>query len=346
MDWKSNFTILQLTDIHWSTGSNIAGEDTGSMKYITKVINEAKSHAGGSIDLIEVTGDTFMLSTPQAVKKFIEFMESFEIPYAMTWGNHDREGKYNPNWLSKQFLNAAHCVYIEVDNDDVHERCNYVINLKDTNNKVKWQIFHLDSGASYREGATDLGLTYDYIREDQINWLKAEHDKAKTDSNSSNIPSICYYHIAQTDYDTLFNDLLAGGSKVTKSKFFKLEGFAASDYATSMNDCFKANNVVASFIGHAHANDWTCTNTDGIIYGLGVKTGTELYYYPASFGMGKDSKGIGCYGNISSTYTEEFQVVGASLVTLQSTYASSLKLEHLYLNEVEGANDLIIWETY
>jgi len=327
MTYRDGFTILQLTDIHWSNGTQIGDDNYGQREYLKKLVAEAVSHAG-KVDLIEVTGDTFMLSNKAAVKSFIEFMEELGIPYAMTWGNHDRQGQYNPNWISKQFMNAEHCIYIEIDNDDVHERANYVIDLVDDAGKTVWQIFNLDSGASYRKGATDLGLTYDYIREDQYAWMKAEHDAAGAD-----IPSLCYYHIAQMDTVEAYEKITAGDSSYT-SKFFKLESFANSKYALSTTETFVACNVKGAFMGHCHANDFTYTTPEGIVYGFGVKTGLELY------------RGIveaGCEG-AGFEVTEGFDLTGASLVTIKDT-AGSFELEHLYLNERDGG-DFVMWVKY
>lgn len=326
LGYHDGFTILQLTDIHWNSGTQIGDGEYGCEQYLRKVIDEAAAHAG-KIDLIEITGDTFMLANKIAVDSFIDFMEDVGIPYAITWGNHDRESTYNPNWISERFMEAEHSLYTEVD-DDVHERCNYVVNLTDGDGKTVWQITHLDSGASARGTAADFFLDYDYIREDQLAWMKAEHDAAGAD-----VPVICYYHIAQADNDLAYN-AIAAGSTDYKSKFFKLEGFASSEKAPETAEFFKSVNVKAAFMGHAHANDWTFTTPDGIVYGLGVKTGTELYY-------GQAVKG---YADAGFEVTEDFDISGASLVTLKDA-AGTFDLEHLYLNERDG-EDFVLWVNY
>lgn len=327
MPYKDGFTILQLTDIHWSSASPVGDESFGSEAYIRKVVAEAVAHAG-HVDLIEVTGDTFMLTDKRAVRQFIDMMTDLGIPYAMVWGNHDRESTYNPNWISKQFLSAPHSLYLEVDHDDVHERGNYVINLENPDGSVAWQIINLDSGASYREGAGDLGLTYDYIRDDQFAWMSAEHKAAGED-----VPALCYYHIAQADQQAVF-DAIEGGDTSYKSKFFKLEGFAPSAYAVSTEQIFADNNVKGAFCGHAHANDWTYTTPGGIVYGLGVKTCPELYYGNVPAG----------YEGAGFEVTEDFILIGASLVTLNDA-SGDFTLEHLYLNERDGG-DLVMWVKY
>lgn len=325
MPYHDGFTILQLTDIHWSTGTNIGDETYGAKEYLEYLIDEAAKHAG-EIDLIEVTGDTFMLAKKQDVISFIDFMGKIGIPYAITWGNHDQQGEYNANWLSKQFLNAPYSLYTEVDNDDVHERSNYIINLESDAGDVVWQLVQLDSGAGYRKGVFTMGFTYDYIRQDQKEWMSAQHERVGED-----VPAVCYYHIAQKDYDDAYSAICEGMSEY-QTGYYKLEGFGSSLYATSMRDAFVENNVKASFAGHCHANDWTVTSEDGIIYGLGVKSGPELYYgvVPAD------------YNEMGVTADREFDLIGASLVTLCDG-KGTMKLEHVYIDEQMNN---VVWVEY
>ncbi|MBR5732209.1 MAG: metallophosphoesterase [Lachnospiraceae bacterium] len=327
MDYHDGFTILQLTDIHWHGGTQIGDEDYGSEGYLRKVINEAVAHAG-KIDLIEITGDTFLMANRRAVNSFIDFMTRTEIPYAIIWGNHDRQSTYNPNWISKRFLKAKYSLYTEVDNDDVHERSNYVINLLNPDGSTAWQITNLDSGASYRDGAADFNLTYDYLRDDQFEWMTAEHDAVGKD-----VPVICYYHIAQADYDIAWDAIQAGASGY-KQKFFNIEGFAPSKYAPVTEDICLKNNVKAVFIGHDHADDWTFTTPSGVTFGMGVKSGKELYY--ANVPLGIAGTGV--------EYGEEFELIGASLITLNNT-SGDFSLEHLYLNE-RDEGDFVMWVEY
>ena len=326
MDYHDGFTVLQLTDIHWNSGTQVGDGTFGSEGYLRKVVEEAAAHAGG-IDLIEITGDTFMLAQKSEVTSFIDFMTSLGIPYAITWGNHDREGEYNPNWLSQQFREAPYSLYTEIDGDDVHERSNYIINLLNADGSVAWQMAQLDSGASYRKGAGDVFLTYDFLREDQFAWLMAEHEAA-----GENVPVICWFHIAQADNDVLYDAMQSGTE--CKNGFSKLEGFAASKYAPMTGEVFADCNVKGVFNGHAHAIDWTVTNPDGIVYGLGVKSGQELYY-------GQLQPGDSISGQ---PVDQAMDLIGASLVTLNDTQGS-FTLEHLYLNERENG-DLVLWVKY
>jgi len=324
MTYADGFTILQLTDIHWGQGTQIGDATYGSQTYIRAVINEAVNHAG-KIDLIEITGDTFMLANKTVVKSFIKMMEEIAIPYAMVWGNHDTTGSYSPEWLSEQFLNAPHCIYTEV-NDNITGRSNFVINLTNTDGSVAWQLFNVDSGSAYRENAASFSIDYDFMRQDQLDWMTELHEKV-----GASVPSLVYYHVAQHDFD-LYYDRYENGDAVT-CKFFKHERICDSDSTMVITEpIFNTLNVKGVFIGHDHSNDWTFTSDSGIVYGYGVKTGTELYYTSVRAG---DTDG-------NFTVTEDFDVIGASLVTLHN---SSFDLEHLYLNERDEGN-FVLWVNY
>ncbi len=341
MQYHADFNILQLTDIHW----NVNSSTTRSKQYLDKVFKEADAHCPGGIDLVELTGDQFMLANTYHVKTFVEYMETkaveYGFKYAIIWGNHDRHGLYSPNWLANQYRNASHCIYIEPE-DNLYGRSNFVINLTPdgtTATTPVWQLFNLDSGASFSESPLAIGRNYDYIRDDQVNWYVAEH--------SPGVPTIAYYHIPQQDNLVAWNLIHEGGASF-KHNFFKLEGFGDADkpeYKSKFIETAKENGLKAAFMGHAHNVDWT-VNYEGVVIGLGVKTGTELYFAhidPADSkeelqeGLAKVNASL----PVGEKIEEKFDLIGASLVTI--TDPEHFTLEHLYLNEREGANDFVRW---
>ena len=344
MKYHDNFNILQLTDIHWNANSSTFE----SKNYMDKVLAEADAHikasqgANAKIDLVELTGDMFMLSNAFHVESFIKYFEEkaeqYGFTYTAIWGNHDRHGIYHPDWLGKQFANAKHCFYFEPE-DDLYGRSNFIINLtQDENpaspfNNVKWQIANLDSGASFSETSISPFRDYDYIRKDQTDWWKKEHDAV-----GDSVPGIAYYHIPQDENQWLYDQIHENGATYTH-KFFKLEGFAdngTEEYKSDFLDVAKEHNLKGAFMGHAHNVDWT-VEWDNLIVGLGVKTGIELYY--AHVDASSDDPATK-EGLASTGITENFDLIGASLVTI--TDDSNFDLEHLYLNERESS-DFVRW---
>lgn len=309
--YHNNFNIVQLSDLHWSTMTDVVGQREYLKNLIFSIIEEK-----GSIDLIELTGDQFMLFNMDVVKDLIDILESFSIPYAITWGNHDREGTAHPNWIIEQFKNAPHCLYTQVDNDNVYGTSNYVINLIDEFNVCKWQIVNLDSGTDYAKDSLSLGMTYDYIRQDQAEWWKAEHDLVGDD-----VPVIAYYHIPQYETELAWLEYKnSGESYSSKQKFFKYEGFGSCNFnkIPYFYNLAKDHGLKGIFMGHCHSNDWT-TEYNGVVLGCGVKTGKELYYAKVSQ---NDASKVGI--------NRAFDLVGASVVTLHDD--STFDLNHFYFD--------------
>ena len=340
MKFHDDFNILQLTDIHWNYNSSTAS----SKQYLEKTLKEADKHiketqgADAKIDLVEITGDLFMLANTYHVETFMKFFEKeaaeLGFMYTVIWGNHDRQGIYNPNWLSDQFKKAAHCIYIE-PNDNLYGRSNFVINLTETgktDSATKWQVVNLDSGASFSETAVSPFRDYDYIRKDQTDWYLKEHEKV-----GEEVPSIAYYHIPQDENEKAYKR-----RSELKNQFFKLESFADNGnekYASNFIDEAKLHGLKGAFMGHAHNVDWTFEE-DGVIIGLGVKTGPELYFAHIDVNSTDEMMKEGLESIKEAGISENFDLIGASLVTLNE--GTTFDLEHLYLNE-RTSGDFVKW---
>ena len=341
MEYHDNFNILQLTDIHWSYESSTLR----SKKYLEKTIAEADRHIkelqgnDAKIDLVELTGDQFMLANTYHIDTFLKFFEQqaekYGFYYAVIWGNHDRQGLYNANWLAKRFKESKHCIYKEL-NDNLYGRSNFVINLTLDGTKdsgAVWQVFNLDSGASFSETSLSPFRDYDYIRKDQTDWYVKEHEKV-----GETVPTLAYYHIPQDENETAWKEVKEN-PEAYKNKFFKLEGFADNGnekYASDFIDVAREHGLKGAFMGHAHNVDWT-VEVDGVVIGLGVKTGTELYFAH----IDTQSTDVDMQAGLKSVgITENFDLIGASLGTIKD--GLSFELEHLYLNE-RASGDFTSW---
>ena len=342
MSYHDNFNILQLTDIHWNANTSTKS----SMVYLDKVIQEADEHIKetqgpeAKIDLVELTGDMFMLANEYHLTTFIDYFEKkaveYDFVYAPIWGNHDRHSLFNPNTLAKRFNDAPHCIYYEPD-DDLYGRSNYIINLTEdgsANSDVDWMLVHLDSGAGFSETELTISRDYDYIRPDQTEWFLKEHALYGED-----IPVMAFYHIPQDENEAAWKAVTEEGADI-KNKFFKLEGFGDNGnekHASDFIDVAKEHNLKAAFMGHAHNADWTYEE-DGVVIGLGVKTGDELYFVHVDASSDDEAVQMGL---ASVGITENFDLLGAALVTITDR-EGSFDLEHLYYNERKDG-DFVKW---
>jgi 3',5'-cyclic AMP phosphodiesterase CpdA len=309
-NFYDGYRVLQLTDIHWNFYTDIPKEE----KYLTKVVEEANP------DLIIITGDCVLEANKSIVSALFSTIDSWNIPYTFSWGNHDRQGIYSPSWISSLASSGKNSLYHEVD-DDVTGLCNKVVNLKKDDGKVYWQVYTIDSNTYINDSALSYG--YDYIHDDQVDWFKAQSEAAKTNNSSAYVPSLFYFHIPLYEwvYSYWDNNESSSGivlGEINQESTNSVKGLTDSTHPTipfwpadshsGIFDAAKSRNVKGMFCGHDHFNDWV-TSYQGITIGYGLKTGRGLEYT-------KNKAGVEMTGGALSILHED----------------GSFDLEHIFVN--------------
>lgn len=259
---EGDFNVLQLTDIHWNYTTNIKE----ASDYLTNTINVAKEKYG-HIDLLEVTGDSLLLASKKIATTLYDLIDSFNIPWAFTFGNHDYDGDWSIAWMnhhvsSSNYKNALLPEKINKE-DEVDGFSNYVINVK-WGNELGWQLYNIDTHNLIQEGGS---YDYDFIHDNQVEWYKQEADSAKKDGIYT--PALAFLHIPTTEiYEFEEKGTVIGGIKDEK--------FCPGEHDSKFVKAAKERNLKGMFFGHDHSNDivW---KYDNIVYGYGVKANTELY---------------------------------------------------------------------
>ena len=107
-------------------------------KYITQVIENYEP------DFIIVTGDLIygeFDDSGEALIEYIEFMDSFKIPWAPIFGNHENESYKGVDWQCQQLENSQYCLFKQ---RTLTGNGNYTVGLKQ-DGKYKRVFFMLDS---------------------------------------------------------------------------------------------------------------------------------------------------------------------------------------------------------
>lgn len=121
-----DFVILNLTDLHFSDYDYrfFFGFQTESTA--RRLVETVKP------DLITVTGDQVCAdSSYMAVRRFTDLMESFGVPWAPVFGNHDDEGNCDGNYLCDIMMSSPHCLMKK--GDPAMGYGNYVISIVEEN---------------------------------------------------------------------------------------------------------------------------------------------------------------------------------------------------------------------
>jgi predicted MPP superfamily phosphohydrolase len=261
----SSFHLLQLTDIHWSFTTDVRAQTS----FLDEVKDEAVTASGGRLDFIMITGDSFLDANKAIANALYDHIESWGIPYAVTFGNHDRQGDWSPSWMSGRVAEGAHSYYVEV-NDEVTGRSNYVLNVH-KGGQTLWQIYSFDSNSYAPNGA--FAYDYDWIHDDQVAWYEAQAAKAKAANGGAYVPSLGFFHIPLSHIFAAAAEGTCHGGKVQE----KAPYFYASSHGSSVLPSAIAHGMKGMFWGHDHSND-SVYRYEGMVMGYGVKTGTELYY--------------------------------------------------------------------
>lgn len=306
--YRSGFKILQLTDIHWNFTTDMVKQSA----FLTAVVQRANPN------LIMITGDSTLQANEEIADRLYNLFDSWNIPYGVSWGNHDRQGTWSPEWISKRATKGKNSLYNEIQ-DSVTGRSNYVINLRDSSKNLKWQIYSLDSNSYAPNG---VSYSYASIDQTQVDWYTAQAEKAKTEAGDY-VPSALYFHIPLWEWVYGYRlDKEGVIGQIHEKSTYSVPGLTADDekipfwVGKEHSDLFSAaasRGAKAFYCGHDHSNDWGTTYTDeagdSAFVGYGVKSGRELYYTKTTAG---------------------YDQTGGSIMTLRDD--GSFTLIHLYVN--------------
>lgn len=237
-------------------------------------------------DLILITGDIIYGEFDDAgtsTMEFIEVMDSFGIPWAPIFGNHDNETYKGIDWQCEQYTNAKHALFAR---GTVFGNSNYSIGIRQ-NGELQRVICMMDSN-----GCGKLKIE-EGLRDDQIAWL--EQTVAEND-----VPAFVCMHIPTRDF---YDALMQSGYQETpdthdhfasfeigKTVPARAGDFGKKNYPLYENDASvrllplcKKYNIDGVFVGHYHCIS-TSIAYEGVRFTFGLKTGVYDSYDPEHTG--------------------------------------------------------------
>ncbi len=323
------FTILQLTDMQVIDGEQQRTPDrlrpdeieAWRTACVTRCCYEPIRRAveAAKPDLIIITGDIVygeFDDSGRALDGFIAFMESFAIPWAPVFGNHDNESAIGVIEQCRRYTAAEHCLFARGTTDG---NSNYVLGIYDVgadgSRTLSRVLYMMDSNTCY--GGTDPNIVrISGFTEKQKQWLL---DCADAVRESYSVPGFVCFHVPVSDYIRAMIDagyqseddggapgnyVIAGTDPATDSdrdipspntceasnpetvlapahpgdNGYKNERMVLSHFHGPMTEYFQSANIDGVFMGHCHKCQLTVMGRDGIRYTHGVKTGTYDYH--------------------------------------------------------------------
>ncbi len=264
-DKNGTFKILHITDTHQGT------DGVKTSTFIGEAIDYAQP------DLVVFGGDNQTAGANRedafaAIKSLIDPIVERGVPFALVFGNHDREGGITNEEQMAEFQTYAGC--LAIDGEDVYGCGNYNLPIYDSEGKnIINNLWFFDSGSSNPD--TEVG-GYDYVRKDQIDWYIKASEKLEAQCGRK-VPSIAFQHIIVPEIYELFPETFIpikemtynGVSRLPIPDFTKFSGYMQElpcpPYVSEgeFDAWVERGDIMAAVFGHDHINCFVA-NIDGI----------------------------------------------------------------------------------
>ena len=217
-------------------------------------------------------------------------MDSFEIPWAPVFGNHDNESARGVDWQCEQFEKSKNCIF---KRGSVTGNSNYTVGIA-IDGKLLRVMYMIDSNGC--KGATDPAVTREKgIFPDQIEWLSSTAEGIASLAGGA-VPAFMAFHIPTNEF---VEAEIAKGYRTAERSQYAIgvdapakDGDFGCSYEMHSNvtmevDGFKelisATHTDAVLVGHCHAIN-TVIHYEGVTYAYGLKTGQYDYHNPYQLG--------------------------------------------------------------
>ncbi|MGN0529664.1 MAG: metallophosphoesterase family protein [Eubacterium sp.] len=303
MRFKENkkFKIMQITDIQ-----EIPAVSQDTLSLLEAAVESEKPdlvvYTGDQIKGYGVTykgkGKELENAVAETIKKLLEPVTKRNIPFAVTFGNHDRQvGISNKEQFEDIYKSLGSCVGEQAEGIDGGGTCVIPIKASDGSDKDAFCLYLFDSGTDAKGGG------YEPFDTKIIDWYKKTREELK-DKNGAYVPSIVFQHIPMCEYYNVLKQVKRGTRGAIRAfRTHKNEYYVLGD-TCGKNDVLleppsipnentgefdaisEKGDVMAVFVGHDHKNsfvgryknvDLGFTQSSGFnVYGNRTKRGVRI----------------------------------------------------------------------
>lgn len=221
-------------------------------------------------DLITLTGDqTWSNENLISLTSIIRWLDSFKIPYAPVFGNHDYGNEKNSavasqNYCCDLYENGQYSLF-KRGPTNIGTLGNYVINIVEEGKIIK-TLYMLDSG--YEDKITD----------EQIAWFKWNAEGIKNANNGKYPEGMCFFHKPIPEFSKAYWRYLGGESSVEVIGDVHVHYSLSGSTQNGFFDVAKTKNITDIVCGHQHGNNFTL-KYENVRLTFALKTGELASYY-------------------------------------------------------------------
>ncbi len=275
---NGNFKIMQIADTQ-----EIPAVSPDTIKLICAAVDKEKP------DLVVFTGDqikgysSFFLgekgrkNAENTIRALIKPLEERNIPFTMTFGNHDGEAALRKNEQFELYKKSPMFVYSDGASED--EKATFCLSIDD-----KFLVYLFDTHSKNPDGG------YSSVTPEQLEWYRSVRDSYKNP-----LPSLVFQHIPTPEiFDVIkkvprFTKKSVRAFGEHKNEFYILDPYksglrdfmkespAASATNAGQIDAFlEKGEVLGVYVGHDHNNSFVA-KYKGIDLGYAQGAGFNVY---------------------------------------------------------------------
>ena len=262
-------------------------------RYIREAVTQTQP------DLILIAGDIVygeFDDSGYATELFVQFMETFQIPWAPVMGNHDAETAKGIDWVCDLYENATHCLF---NQNTLTGNGNYTVGITQ-GGKLLRTFFMMDSNGygtmSAATSANGHSTSTAGFGLDQIDWYQQEIANIKEVSPQTKLSFLFHIPIKafvdaliENGFDNASNNSFVNFDTDSNPDTFGMAheriSYPWDNANTTFND-LKTRGVDSIFSAHAHGNSMGA-KYQGVHLQFGLKTGTydQVNYNTTSGGV-------------------------------------------------------------
>ncbi|MBQ5591582.1 MAG: metallophosphoesterase [Clostridia bacterium] len=283
--------VMQISDLQDTKNTSV---DT--LQFVDSAIEKVKPDfiilTGDQLDVVGLwgKGEKAERNVETAIRRLFSVIEKHNIPYVLTFGNHDRETGVSNEKQAEIYKTLRNCICFDGLNDGRPDVGTFNVPVLSTDGEhVALNFFVMDTHSKTK------GVGFEGVNDKQLDWYRSVGEKLKAENGGELVPSMVFQHIPVSNIMELFKevskgtkgaecDFVKGNPKywiLNEEKLFHSYTYGETPsmtLGTKQFDAMKAQgDVFAMYFGHDHYNSFA-----------GKVDGIDLGYCP---GMGYNSYG-------------------------------------------------------
>lgn len=260
-------------------------------------------------DFIFIAGDVVygeFDDNGSALRWMVELMDSFRIPWAPVFGNHDNESAMGVDYQCRLFEESEYCLFAR---GEVSGNSNYSVGIAVGDELVR--VFHMLDSNGCRNSTDPSVIKKQGIYPDQLDLVRKNTAAVRAAAGKS-VPAFMSYHIphsifveAEREKGYITDDrkhyIIGVDVEAKDGDFGFNQGPIAPFYTEEdMSAFLEENDVDGVFVGHHHVTS-TVIHYHDTVLAYGLKTGLYDSHVPGNVG-----------GTLITQIGDEFSVLHVS----------------------------------